>query len=204
MTAAHGIVRPYPARQVNRVRLRLRHDRSGATALEFALVVPVVLLMAMAMVEFGIVLFVQSVLEGANTAGGRIGKAGYSPNGQTREQYIRAEVQRLSGNFLNPQRLRIEMLTYPAFGNIGQPEPCFSPASPPCPGRPGVNFSDVNGNGTWDQDMGRAAAGGAGDVVVYRTTYPWRIVTPLLWPIFGDGAGNYNVQAVSVVRNEPL
>jgi hypothetical protein len=32
----------------------------------------------------------------------------------------------------------------------GGGEPCLTPIMPPCPGTPGTNFEDTNGNGVWD------------------------------------------------------
>jgi hypothetical protein len=63
-----------------------------------------------------------------------------------------------------------------------------------------VNFVDVNGNGQWDDDMGKAGLGNPGDVVVYTVTYPWPIMTPLMKPIIGN---SITLTARSVVRNEP-
>ena len=45
---------------------------------------------------------------------------------------------------------------------------------------------DVNGNGQWDADMGEAGLGGPSDVVVYRLTYDWGIITPVMREVMGD------------------
>jgi hypothetical protein len=75
-----------------------------------------------------------------------------------------------------------------------------SPINPPCNGTPSVNFIDINGNGSWDADMGQAGLGNPGDVVVYTVSYPWPIVTPIISAIIGS---TYTITTRTVVRNEP-
>ncbi|MBY0407347.1 MAG: pilus assembly protein, partial [Rickettsiales bacterium] len=154
-------------------------------------------------IELGLILFTQSALEGATNVGARIGKTGFTTNGLPREQYIRNEIMRLTGGFLNPANLTISILSYNSFNTVGQPEPCISPPTAPCPGAAGVNFVDVNGNGTFDQDQGRSSAGGSGAVVLYRATYAWRLFTPVMAQAIGTG-GIYTITAVAAVRNEQL
>lgn len=178
-----------------------RKNSDGAAIIEFAIVAPALFLMLTGLIELGMILFTQGVMEGATNIGSRIGKTGFTTGGQTRESYIRSEVLRLSGGYLSPGSLNISILTYNSFSNIGKPEPCIVPANPPCNGAPGVNFVDINGNGTWDQDQGAASAGGAGSVVLYRVSYPWRLFTPIMSGLLGTG-GIYNITAVAAVRNE--
>ena len=65
----------------------------------------------------------------------------------------------------------------------------------------GEAFIDVNGNGEWDEDMGEAGLGGGGAVVVYRLTYPWGVVTPILQQA---SAAPSRTSPASRVRNEPF
>jgi len=187
----------------------LKKNTEGATILEFAIVAPALFLLLVGFIEVGMILFVNTALEGATNIGARIGQTGDSQgngqgNGVSRDTYIRNQIYNYSGGFLDPASLTITMLTYNDFSDIGQPEPCISPAAPPCPGTPGVNFIDINGNGIWDADMGQAGAGGSGSVVLYRVSYPWHLFTPLLRNIMGDSNGIYTITAVAPVRNEPF
>lgn len=179
---------------------RLFRCRRGATALEFGLISGILFFIIMGIVEFGIIMFIQQVLEGATTTGSRAGITGQG--GAMRETAIRQRIIQQTGGFLNPARLSVEVLSYDSFSNVGKPEPCVSPPVSPCFGQPGVNFIDINGNGMWDADMGRATAGGGGAVAVYRTTYRWQILTPFFWPLLGDRRGTFPISAVSTVRNE--
>ena len=58
----------------------------------------------------------------------------------------------------------------------------------------------MNGNGTWDVDMGEAGLGGPSDVVVYRLSYAWGVITPLMQNIIGESVTHVSSVAV---RNEP-
>lgn len=174
-------------------------NTSGATIIEFAVVSPLLFLLLAGIIELGLILFTTSAMEGATNIGARIGKTNFYTG--NRESYIRNEIIKLTGGMLNTNNLSISILSYNSFANIGQPEPCISPSTPPCPGIPGVNFTDINGNGTWDADQGATNAGGSGAVVLYRSTYPWHLFTPLLSSLIGTD-GTYTITAVSAVRNE--
>ena len=95
-----------------------------------------------------------------------------------------------------------QALIYPSFGDIGGPEPFVDSAPANGAYDVGETFTDVNGNGVWDPDMGAAGAGGPGDVVVYRLSYDWSLLTPVLAGVIGE-AGRVRLAASVVVRNEP-
>jgi Flp pilus assembly protein TadG len=169
----------------------------GATIIEFAIVAPVLFLLLMGMIELGIIFFTQSVIESATNIGARIGKTGFEPTPGSRETFIRDNIVRLSGGYLNPGDLEISILSYVDFTRIGQPETCNNP--PTC-----TSFDDVNGNGILDADQGAGGPGGNGSIVLYTVSYPWPVFTPLLRPIIADATGHINLSAVATVRNEPF
>ncbi len=179
----------------------LKANQDGVAMIEFAVVAPALFLILMGFIELGLIFFINTALEGATNVGSRIGKTGFTTLNTSREAYIRTQVNTFSGGFLNPALLKITILSYNSFSNIGQPEPCISPPVAPCPGVPGVNFVDVNGNGVFDIDQGATNAGGAGAVVVYTVSYPWKLFTPLMSAFIGSG-GTYNITATTTVRNE--
>lgn len=203
---------------MTRRRPALAADRSGAVAVEFAILAPIAV--TLATVGFGMVtLHAGAVsLEMGAAAAARASIVGAIPAGTTRPEEIRRIVTEHvcppGGGFcywdsgwraesddgsLSP--LRIEMRAYVDPRNIGRPEP-FTDASP----FNGVydlgeTFDDVNGNGVWDADMGRAEPGGSGDHVVFRLTMAQVVRHPMLTPIFGARLLH---QAQIVVRNEPF
>ncbi len=179
----------------------LRRNEDGVTAVEFAFIAPVFLMMVFGVIEFSMVSFASTVMESATSITSRTGKTGYTDTGVTRQQMIINTITSRTAGLLDPRKIGISTEVYSTFSNVGQPEPCIRPTTPPCPGTPGTNFVDVNGNGQWDSDMGSAGLGNQGDVVVYTVTYPWPIITPLISSIIGN---TYIITARTVVRNEPF
>ena len=180
----------------------LKRCHSGATALEFALIAPVLFLLLMGIIEFGLIFFTSSVLEGATSVGSRIGKTGYTVG--ERIKYLREEISRRSGGYLKAEDLHIDVLSYDSFENVGKPEECLTEKCHDPDAEPGVDFTDTNGDGKWSEDQGKTDDPGAGGAtVLYRVTYPWPIFTPLMNSFFGD-KGHYPIVAVATVRNEPF
>lgn len=97
--------------------------------------------------------------------------------------------------------LGIKMRAYVDPRSFGRPEPYSDVAPANGAHDPGEPFTDVNANGQWDSDMGRADAGGSGDYVVYEITMPQDVGNPLLFPLLGTVIFHH---AELVVRNEPF
>ncbi len=182
-------------------RRTLLQDQQGITALEFAMITPVFLLMILGIIEFSMIMYANTILESATNSTSRLGKTGYDPSGVTRQQAILNSINSRAAGLLDTSKITLTTKVYSDFNRIGDPEPCLSPNSPPCSGTPGINFVDVNGNGAWDNDMGAAGLGSGGDVVVYTVNYPWRVMTPVMSNILGT---TMNITVRSVVRNEPF
>lgn len=193
-------MRPYfPRRCRTRGRTGLAHKVEGATALEFALIAPVFLTLMMAVVEFAVIMFVSTMLEGSTNITSRTGKTGYVAPGTTRTQQITDSIYAGTAGLLDTASIAISTLVYSNFDKIGQPEPCITVTCGA--GVAGTDYTDVNGNGQRDLDMGAAGLGGAGDIVVYTITYPWPVMTPLMKPFLGN---TFSITARTVVKNEPF
>jgi hypothetical protein len=180
--------------------LHPRHSE-GVTALEFALIAPVFLMMLFGTLEYCLVMYATHILESATTNTSRLGKTGFSETGEGREETILAEIERRAAGMLDIEELEISTLSYEGFDNIGQAEPYFD-ANSNGSYDAGETFDDINGNGTRDEDMGAQNLGDAKDVVVYTVTYPWQVISPMLVPVLGQG-GVVTLSARTVVRNEP-
>ena len=172
------------------------HD-DGVTAIEFALLAPVLLLMLMGILEFSMISFTSSVMEGATALTARLGKTGYVPNSMTRDQEIINSIDDKTSGLLDKNLITIVTKAYSSFAAIGG-EPCLTATCGA--GAAGTDYIDVNGNGKWDPDLGQVGLGGPGDTVVYTVSYPWPIMTPIMSAVIG---GTYNITARTVVRNEP-
>lgn len=177
---------------------RLFRDREGSLAMEFAFAAPVVILALTGTLELLIVLFVGSTLESAVLDASRYGITGGANPGVTREQQVRDIIEDRTLGLVDMDKAQIDTLVYPNFNSVGEPEP-YTDSNGNGTHEPGEPFTDINGNGQWDADMGAVGLGGPGDVVVYRVTYEWGMLTPLLAPIIGPITHTASV----VVRNEP-
>lgn len=177
-------------------------DESGTAALEFALIAPVVFLLLLGIIELSMVMLTTSVMESATVNTARLGKTGYVAANTTRQQEIINSVKNRTAGLLDPNKITITSQVYTNLAQVGKPEPCIKPPVAPCTGTPGVNFTDINGNGVWDADMGLAGLGNPGDIVVYTVSYPWEMMTPMLRNLMGTN-GVITLQSRSVVKNEP-
>lgn len=173
----------------------------GVSALEFAFVAPVLLLLLFGIIEFSLVMTAYNVMEGATSISARLGKTGFTSSGNTRAQTIINSITARAGSFIDPEQLTVTSKFYKQFDQIGDPEP-YIDANSNGNYDTGETYTDVNGNAQWDSDMGSSGYGSANDVVVYTVTYPWTINTPIVNRLVGQN-GTYNITTHAVVKNEP-
>jgi hypothetical protein len=173
---------------------------SGKAIVEFALIAPIFLGMVLSILEFSGIMFVQTLLEGGAREASRYGITGQQPDGVSRDAMILQIVGENSFGIIDMDDLEMETLVYDSFSAVGQPEP-FIDENDNDAYDDGEVYTDSNGNGSWDDDMGAAGLGGPGDVVVYRMSYDWPIMIPLFQPFFGD---HVTLEANIAVRNEPF
>lgn len=172
----------------------------GVTAVEFAVLAPVLLLMLMGIMEFSLIMLVSNMMESATALSSRLGKTGYAEAGKTREQTILASVEKRAGTLIDASKLSVQSKYYEQFDQIGDAEPWndTNHNNTPDPGE----WTDINGNGVYDADMGLAGYGNADDIVVYTISYPWDIKTPLMRELIGTN-GVFTITTHAVVKNEP-
>jgi len=177
-------------------------ERRGASALEFALLAPVLLLLLVGIVEYALVLFVQFSLDHAVGEAARFGITGRTLPGQDRMEAVRAVLRARLPALLEAEAVTIDTLVYPDFDSIGRPEP-FVDRNGNGTHDAGEPFTDLNGNGRWDEDMGVPGAGGPDDVVLYRARTRWRLISPL-GPLLAPPDGVLELESSVAVRNEPF
>ena len=115
------------------------------------------------------------------------------------EKLLRQIVADHTYGLVDMDRVTIDTLIYARFADIGKPEP-FVDQNGNHVYDLGEPFTDVNGSGFWEADMGKVGMGGWDDVVVYRVHYSWGIMTPLIRDLMGDSVEHV---AAIAVRNEP-
>lgn len=148
---------------------RLSRDTGGATLVEFAFAAPIFLVVLMAAMEFGYLLFMQSVLEGALTKAAR----DLTLESASTES-VRAALDEEIGDMIRLTRKGVDVaVRREAVSRYSQIRTRAEPlADSNGNGRcdAGETFEDVNHNGQFDAQAVRSEWGGADDVVVYTVT----------------------------------
>lgn len=181
---------------------RLASCRDGATLVEFAFALPLVLMIFLGMFEVAMVMFVSTSVEGGLREAARYGITGQGSDAAAREAAILGIIEDHTFGFIDLDEAEVTFMVYDSFSNVGQPEPWDDDDGD------GVwdadeSYTDVNGNGQWDEDQGTAGLGDAGAVVRYTIAYDWILLTPYLAALLGD-EGVFHMSASITVRNEPF
>ena len=175
--------------------------QKGISALEFALVAPIMLLAITGIIDLMLVMFVTSLMEGGLRDGSRLGRIGFQPVGSTREEAVAQKIADATIGLLDMNQVQITTKVYQDFSSVGQPEP-FTDANANGSYDAGESYTDVNGNSAWDADQGVAGLGSPNNVVLYTVHYDWTLLTPLL-PTFLPNGGTFPIEVSLAVRNEP-
>lgn len=171
--------------------------QEGSAAVEFALILPLLLLLILGCIEFAIAMFVGGMLESAVLSASRYGITGFVAGG-SREAHIRSLISQKTLGFVDGDSTDIQTFVYPSFSAIVAPEPYFDVNGNNAYDA-GEPFSDLNRNGARDGGSGTPGVGQACDVVLYVVSYQMHAVIGLLEP-FLSRIKHY---ASVAVRNEP-
>lgn len=180
-------------------------DRRGASAVELAFALPVLIAVLVGAFELGGIMLTEVLMEGAIRDASRKGMTGNQPTGKSREEMILDTIDSRTLSFVDTDQAVISQLVYDNFSDIGKPEPLTKDVNGDgdYDSGDGDEYVDINGNGQWDQDMGAAGLGGPGDVVVYTITYDLASLTGVFTPLYGKD-GTIRLTASTAIRNEPF
>jgi Flp pilus assembly protein TadG len=157
--------------------------RSGVTAIEAALVMPPFLFMAVGIIEVALLYFVAATLEGQVGQASRQIRTGNVQVASDPQQAYRDLLCGNLGGLVTCSDVIIDVRRYSSFGNVAYPP-----------------YFDDDG----EEQGAQFTPGAPGDIVVVRTAYRWRILTPFLAEFLGDGGGSTKLlSATAVFRNEP-
>lgn len=176
---------------------RLRRSRNGNVAIEFALVAPLFVVSVVGVMEIGMILGVQSLMEGAVRDAARFGVTGQDD--AERLDIIGDIISNRTIGLVDLDEASVDVLTYGSFDDIGAPEPFVDDAPFNGVYDSGESYTDINGNGQWDPDQGKKGAGDASEVVLYRILYE----VPSLTGLIDHLIGGISLSASIAVRNEP-
>lgn len=175
----------------------LRRDRRGISAVEFGLVVPVLLLALLGLLDLGYNMYTAAILEGSIQAAARNSTL---EDATTNVAAIDAKVTSAVRDIAPLATITFKRTAYKSFSSQGKAED-YTDTNKNGRCDMGEPFEDVNENGTWDQDRGKAGLGSARDIVVYLVT----VTYPRPFPVNGllGGSPTYTMESRSVLANQP-
>lgn len=178
--------------------VRAAVDQRGATLVEFALVLPPLLLMLIGLLDMTHNMYTAQMLKGAVQKAARDSTIeGAQSNWPVLDARVTAAVRAVSPS----ATLTFKRSAYREFSNIGRPED-WSDLNRDGRCNNGEPFEDINGNGQWDKRPGVSGLGGARDAVLYTVTVNYKRMFPLV--AFAPGQpSTMQMQAVTVLRNQP-
>lgn len=180
-------------------RLGCWRDDRGVSALEFAMLFPILLLLLLGTVEIAFIMMIDASLELAVRNASRYGMISPTSETASRDERIRTIVEDWLGRWLSdPAQITIDVRTYSAFDNIGEPEP-FADDNGNGTWDAGEDYEDLNDDGRWNADMGTAGAGGREEIVLYDISFSRPTITGILTLA---GIDRYEFGRRIVVQNE--
>ena len=165
---------------------RFGSGRSGATAVEFAMIAAPFFFLLFAMIEIAAVFFTGTVLENAVLEASRQIRTGQAQSGGRSQAGFRQEVCDRIGVVGSCDRLEIDVKVFQDFGDVDQSSPIDEGGE--------MDTSDFG----WDP-------GDAGDIVLVRVFYRWSLLTPNFGGALSNMKDNQRlISAATVFRNEPF
>lgn len=165
---------------------RFGADRSGASALEFALIAIPFLLLIFAVLEVGAVYIANFALENAVAQGSRLIRTGEAQTKGYDAGKFKQEVCKSLSMPLTCNELRLDVRKFASFGGVNLPSPLDSA------GNLKSNLSYAPGDG--------------GEIVVVRAFYEWTLAAKLPEEVGLSNMPNGDrlLTATAAFRNEPF
>ncbi|WP_373487148.1 TadE/TadG family type IV pilus assembly protein [Blastomonas sp.] len=173
-------------------------EKRGVTAVEFGLIAPTFLMLLLGVFDLGYNVYARAILDGAVQKAGR-DSALETAGGAVAT--LDANVRQNLGPLANNASFAYERRNYRDFAKVGLPEE-FEDTNDNGIRDAGECFTDENGNGIWDSDLGRSGVGGARDVVLYTVRMSYQKKFPLYQLIGQDGQAT--IASATVLRNQPF
>jgi len=182
----------HPARSI-------RRDTAGSTVVELAIVLPVMLMLILGTIEFGLNAYMRAVLEGAMQQAGRNSTLQTAQAGQTAiDNFVTNRVKAI----LPSATVTFTRQNYATFSSVGRPED-FTDTNGNSTYDSTECFQDINGDGVWNATGGRTGIGGANDVVKYTATVNYTGVIPGAATVFKISPTT-TIKATTMLRNQPF
>jgi Flp pilus assembly protein TadG len=191
----------------------LRGDQRGASLVEFALVLPVLLMLICGAIDLGYMYMAQTTLNGALMQAAQVASSSMEKPEADRLATLKSGIVASMAAY-SGQQPTITATVYHSFGESFPEDYTDSNHNGkydgPTPTFPGETFVDRNGNGKWDADApvktGSSTMGDVGDVVSYSASLKVRHLFGVIdWAALGLGSwgnGDADLKSFAVMRNE--
>ncbi|HWA29767.1 MAG TPA: TadE/TadG family type IV pilus assembly protein [Rhizomicrobium sp.] len=169
------------------LRRRWRANR-GSAAIEFALVAPVFFLFLFGIIETGVIYFGTAMIQNATDDTARMVRTGQLSGTLTSDQLVTQVCSEVTGLITAvdcKNNLKVDLRSYTNFGGSSYP-------------------SVTKPDGTIDPNKIKVENAADCSVVLFRTFYPWTIMTPLMSALIENTqTGQYMLSASAAFRTEP-
>ncbi len=161
--------------------------RTGATAVEFAMVAAPFFFLLFAIIEVTMVFFTSTALENATMETARKIRTGQLQSaGSSGTDFVNQVCANMSALVSCKGKVSVDVRTFKDFGAVSVNNP-------------------IDKNGNLDSKSFQFDPGKAGDIVLVRVFYTWQINTPLIGTVFANMANNTRlIIATAAFRNEPF
>lgn len=177
----------------------LAADQRGATIVEFALILPALMLTLMGLFDMAHNMYTAQMLNGAIQQAARNSTI---EGAQSREAALDDIVTRSVKAISPGATVRFRRAAYRDFTSVGRPED-WSDINNDGTCSAGEPYEDANQNDRWDRDPGSNGFGGARDAVLYTVTIKYPRLFPVARMIPGQSA-LMEMQSATVLRNQPF
>lgn len=183
---------------IKRFKSLLLQDSSGATLMEFGLVVGPLMLILLGTIDLGYKGYMDTMIKSKVHQVAR--------DASTGEMTV-AGIEKAVEDGLDPLLLKgstvtVTVRSYFDFTNIGKPEKLTFDADGNGEVDPGDCFIDSNKNDVFDTDYGQSGTGGPDDIVSYEVN----VTSPRLFPLPGlfGASEQMSISSSTAVRNQPF
>jgi Flp pilus assembly protein TadG len=172
---------------------RFRKDSSGATAVEFAMIAPVFFLMLFVIVETGLMMFTEYVLQTSVQDAARLVRTGQAQGGQMASGDLKTKVCRLASVIINCSgKVTVYMASASDFAALKVAMPSYLGVGKKADGSPGPSSY---------------SCGGPGAAVGLIATYDWDFSVPYFMNFMANMSGISNTRrlaGIAMFKNEPF
>ncbi|MEP6786347.1 MAG: TadE/TadG family type IV pilus assembly protein [Sphingomonadales bacterium] len=183
---------------IRRLFRRLRQDDRGATLIEFAMVVPVMLVVIMGLLDMTYRLYATAVFQGAVQKASRAGTLASNNTSQIAIDTAIKDAFKEINSGVTDSSFVFTRRNFSNFTNADKLEPSTGPGGI-CAA--GYTYADLNNSNSYD-DGAQSGQGGAQDAVLYTAQVTYQSIFPVA-SLYG-APRTPTIKATTILRNQPF